>query len=132
MGTWGAGNFDNDTALDWVFELEASDDLSLVEQTIDNLLQEEYIESYQAEEALVAIEVLARLQGSFGENEEYAEDVNNWVKQHPQEVPQILKEKAKKALKIILSDNSELKELWSETQDYKAWEKEVLELNDRV
>jgi len=132
MGAWGTGNFDNDTALDWVFELEESDDLSLVEQTIDTVLEEEYIESFSAEEALVAIEVLARLQGNFTEDDSYAEDVNKWVKEHPQEVPQSLREKAKKALKIILGDNSELKDLWQETKEFDTWEKEVLGLYDRI
>jgi hypothetical protein len=132
MGAWGAGNFDNDTALDWVFELEESDDLSLVEQTIDAIFDDEYIEAFTAEEALVAIEVLARLQGNFTEDDSYAEDVNKWVKEHPQEVPQSLKEKAKKALTIILSDNSELKDLWQETKEFDTWEKEVLGLYDRI
>jgi len=43
MGAWGTGNFDNDTALDWVYDLEDREDLSLVVDTIDAVLQEECI-----------------------------------------------------------------------------------------
>jgi len=132
MGAWGTGNFDNDTALDWVYDLEDREDLSLVVDTIDAVLQEEYIDTTVAEEALVAIEVLARLKGNFGKDNAYSEDVDKWVKNHPLQVEDALLQKAKEAIDMILSDKSELKELWEEVDEYDVWSSEVLDLKDRL
>jgi len=132
MGAWGTGNFDNDTALDWVYDLEDREDLSLVVDTIDAVLQEEYIDTTVAEEALVAIEVLARLKGNFGKDNAYSEDVDKWVKNHPLQVEDALLQKAKEAIAMILGDKSELKELWEEVDEYDVWSSEVLDLKDRL
>jgi hypothetical protein len=37
MGAWGIGNFDNDDASDWVYELEEVEDMSLVEATLETI-----------------------------------------------------------------------------------------------
>lgn len=59
------GILDNDTACDWVDELEESDDLSVVEAALEKVLSAglEYIEAPDAEEALAAVDVIVRLQG---------------------------------------------------------------------
>ena len=55
MGAWDTDSFGNDTACDWAYTLEGSNDLSLVESTIDNVLEagDDYLEAPDAEEALV-------------------------------------------------------------------------------
>lgn len=35
MGAWGEKNFENDDALDWVYELEATTDLTVVSKTLE-------------------------------------------------------------------------------------------------
>jgi len=130
MGAWGTGNFDNDTALDWVFELEKYNDTTLLEQTLD-AIDEDDIDTSSAEEALIAIEVIVRLLGNFKEDP-YSEDVDKWVKAHPLDVPDILLEKAKKSIALILGENSELRELWEETNDFEAWKNEIGNLRDRL
>lgn len=132
MGVWGTGNFDNDTALDWVFELEETDDLSLIEQIIEVAYAQDYIDSDIASEALVAIEALARLKGNFGVKNEYAEDLDNWVEEHKLVVPDALIEKSKKVLERIISNQSELCELWEETDNFDDWLKEVNDLKMRL
>jgi len=132
MGAWGVGNFDNDTALDWVYSLEETDDLSLIKSTIESVFEEEYLDADVGSEVLVAIEVLARLKGNFGKEEPYSEDVDKWVKAHPLKVEMELIRKAKDAIDIVLSDKSELKELWEEVGKYDAWSNEVLDLKNRL
>jgi len=132
MGAWGTGNFDNDTALDWVFELEETDDLSLVESAIESALYEEYIDSDIGAEVLVAIEVLARLKGNFGKEDPYSEDVDKWVKSHPIEIDEQLTDKAKNVLNLIVSEKSELYELWEETEDFEIWKNIVNDLKYRL
>ena len=131
MGAWGIGNFDNDTALDWVIELEAEEDLILVQQTLD-AIDEEYVDATEAEEALVAIETIARLKGNFGEENSYAEELDNWVKAHPMDIDNILIDKAKKVLRLIFSEKSELYELWEETDEFEAWKNEIVGLKERL
>lgn len=134
MGAWGLGIFDNDTACDWAYSLEESNDLSVVESAIDAVLSEEsdYVEASEAEEALAACEVIARLKGHFGERNSYTETVDNWVSSNRIEVPQALIEKAKGAIARILSDSSELVELWKESGDYEEWKRTVENLLSRI
>jgi hypothetical protein len=132
MGVWGTGNFDNDTALDWVFELEETNDLSLIVETIEAVFIEDYIDSDVGAEALIAIEAIVRLKGNFGVENSYAEDLDNWVKSHSLEVSSELIEKSKKALELIVSDKSELYELWGETEDFEAWKNEINDLRVRL
>ena len=132
MGAWGVGNFDNDTALDWVYELEETDDLSLIDSTVSAVFDEDYIDSDVGCEALIAIEAVARLLGNFGKENSYSEDLDNWVNSHSLDVPNTLIEKSKKALELILGENSELKELWEDTEDYQSWIVEIKDLDKRL
>ena len=132
MGAWGVGNFDNDTVLDWLYDLQEAEDISLISKTIDAVFDETYIDADVGAEALGAIEAIARLQGNFGVSTEYSEELNAWVKSHPLSVERILKEKAKKALELILGEKSELHELCEESDELDAWEKEVYTLKNRL
>ncbi len=133
MGAWDHTIFGNDTACDWIYDVEESDDLSVIEETIDKLLECEGndIEAPEAEEALAAIETITRLIGNGGEKNSYTESLDSWVTSHPQEIPQSLKENANKAIGLILSEQSELRELWAES-DETEWKKTVVDLQERL
>ncbi|WP_159065052.1 DUF4259 domain-containing protein [Thaumasiovibrio subtropicus] len=125
MGAWGTGNFDNDTACDWAFQLEESDDLSLIESTIDEVFEEDYIDADVGSEALAAIDTLARLRGIERTKNAYTEAVDKWVANHPIATSEPLILRASEALIAIASEESELSELWSETDEYDAWRQEI-------
>ena len=133
MGAWDHTIFGNDTACDWKYEVEESDDLTVIEQTIDKLIEFEgdYIEAPEAEEALAAIETITRLKGNGGEKNSYTESLDSWVESHPQEIPQSLIEKGNKAIGLILSGQSELLELWTESNEA-GWKKTVVDLQERL
>lgn len=38
MGAWGVNTFDNNTACDWIYELEHADDLSPVREALTRVL----------------------------------------------------------------------------------------------
>ena len=62
MGAWGTGNFENDTALDWVWSLEESKDLSLVEDAISDVLNSgDCLDADLGCAGLAAAEVVAAL-----------------------------------------------------------------------
>ena len=132
MGAWGLGNFDNDTACDWVYDLEEVMDLSVIEKSINEVFEEECIDSDIACEALAAVDTLARLNGHFGVKNSYTETVDKWVQKNKLDVPGELIEKAKKAIKHIISESSELFELWSESEELDNWLTEIESLEKRL
>ena len=134
MGAWSKDSFGNDTACDWSYGLEKTSDLNLVRKTIQKVLDsgKDYIDGSDAEEAIAAVEVIARLKGNFGERDAYTEPVDNWVKAHPQQPPVDLVTLASQALDRILQPPSELLELWEESDEFEGWKDSVLDLKRRA
>jgi hypothetical protein len=139
MGTWAVDAFGNDYALDWAEDLQQTSNMEAVENTLDNVLENGagYLEAPFAAEALVAIEVLARLQGNGGARTEESAAVDEWVAQRlappkPQKNRPDLAEKAHQAIAMILSEQSELRELWADSEHAEAWRASVDELKSRV
>lgn len=134
MGAWGHQAFDNDMANDWAYGLEETDDLSLVESAFAELEQgadDEGLDSDLACNALAACEVLARLRGKPG-YDAYTEKVDDWVKAHPIVPPPALIATANAAIDRVLADDSELRELWDESDEGDVWRKSVEELRSRL
>ncbi len=48
MGAWGYNSFENDAACDWAFKLEEANDLQFIEETLDAVFGEEYLEVDEA------------------------------------------------------------------------------------
>ena len=134
MGTWAIDSFGNDDACDWAYELEKVHDLSFVEATLDTVLTcgNEYVEAPEATSAIAAIEVIARLQGNWGERSSYSENVDNWVETNKLQPSTALVQKAHLVIDRILGEKSELNELWEESKDYEGWLASIAELKERV
>ena len=134
MGCWAIDAFGNDDAIDWSYGLEECSDLSLVERALDKVLAvgNNYLEATDASEALAAIEVVARLQGNWGERNSYTETVDNWVKTTGIKTNRTVSEKSHRVIDRILAEQSELKELWQETDEFEAWRDSVQALRARV
>lgn len=134
MGTWAVDAFGNDYALDWAEDLQETKNMEAVENTLDNVLENgaDYLEAPFAAEALAAIEVIARLQGHWGKRGADSAAVDAWVEQRPQKARPDLAAKAHQVIERILSEQSELRELWAESEHYGDWQAAVLELKARV
>ena len=134
MGTWSVDAFGNDDAADWAYELEEAVDLSPIEDAIAAVLGvgDEYLEAPEASIALAAIEVLARLGGSSGEKSSYTETADKWVSSTQVKPSVELIDKAQAAIARILAEDSELNELWQESEEYEAWLASVSDLRARV
>ena len=117
MGAWGVLAFDNDSANDWAYGLDGTDDLTLVEAALSDVdaIGSGYLEVDAASAALAACEVLARLQGRPGYTDTYNAKVDLWVAAHPLDVPTSLVTRASSAIDRVLGENSELRELWDES-----------------
>lgn len=130
MGAWGLGSFENDDALDWVVALESAEGSSFLAQTFGAVLDDEsgYPEAPECSMALAAAEVVAALKGYPAED--LPDEVSEWVrgKAAPEDA---LVDQALESLAVIL-DQSELKELWEETDEYANWEANVNEIQSRL
>lgn len=133
MGAWNYKIFGNDTACDWAFDLEECVDLSFIDSTIRKLIDNnDYIEAPDAEEALAAIDTITRLRGHFSQKDSYTESIDQWVLKFRLDIPKELIEISKTVISKVLSDKSELYELWSESADFSEWNKEILDLLTRL
>jgi len=126
MGAWNEDNFCNDDALDWVILLEESKGIDTLLSPIESIINNnEYLESTECCEALAAAEVIAA--SLTGDISSLPEEAQSWLnKKHGLfgKKPKIEKEHAAMALqsvKKILVD-SELKELWEETESFPKWQ----------
>jgi len=112
MGAWGAGTFDNDQALDWVGELEATDDLDLIRSTFADAFSEEYLEADVASCALAAAEVVAAMAGQAGN---LPDGVKAWMDRVDVELTPTDTALALRSVERVRAHDSELVELWAES-----------------
>jgi hypothetical protein len=134
MGAWDVDVFGNDDAGDWTYGLDDFNDFSYVESALDKVLAtgSDYLEYPDAAQALAAIEVVARSQGNWGKRDAFSETVDNWVEKVKLKPSTVLAQKAHDTIARILADQSELAELWKQSDKYDAWLTSVEELKSRV
>jgi hypothetical protein len=137
MGTWAVGAFGNDFALDWAQDLQESKDLFFIEDTLNNVLSADsanYLEAPFGAEGLAAIEVLARLYGKPGLQDEGSAEVDAWVAEVSKKAKRRtdLIDKSLRAIEHILSERSELRELWQDSDEYDNWRASVDDLKARI
>jgi hypothetical protein len=134
MGAWGVLAFDNDGACDWAYELEAVDDLSLVNSTFDAVAGEnEYLDAHEASNALAACEVIARLRGNHGYSNAHTKDVDTWVATHRIDPPASILARAEAVIERVLGDRSELRDLWDQSEAIGLeWRRSVEDLRRRL
>ena len=132
-GAWDMGPFDNDDALDWVYELEASNDLSAVKAALSAAAnQGAYIEAPTGSAAVAAAEVVAALLGRA--SPQLPPEVTSWVDGRTLAKDDALVELARTAIaRVQDSTNSELAELWSESPELLSeWRSSLSDLDGRL
>lgn len=129
MGAWGLGSFENDDALDFVMEIVESNDLGIIEEALEEVINsaDDYIEADSASRALAAGEVIAALHGHSGDIPDELEEWTTGKEVPSSEITQM----AQRAVRQVMA-NSELRELWEESDDYDAWQENVQDLLERL
>lgn len=129
MGTWAYGAFDNDDAMDWVGELADADGTGPVAEAFERVLEaDDYLEAPDAAMGLAAAEVVAALLGRPAAN--LPDEVTSWIAgKKPPETAFV--KKAQQVAERALQ-NSELKELWAESEESAKWQQEVKGLLERL
>jgi hypothetical protein len=127
MGAWGTGIFENDTACDFAEIVADGGGIPSVEYALNCVLwcAVEYLEASVAVEGLAAAEIVARSNGSPGEETPYTARIDRWIEGTQPSVGPELIEKAKQATTRVLSEPSELLELWMPSRDFDRWKRSV-------
>lgn len=123
MSAWSYQPFDNDTASDWADVLMDATDLSYVEATLDRVLEaaDSYLEAPDAEEAVAAVAVLTQLLGRSKPIENAPEGLNEWILGVGVRPSTALLDKARRVLDRVLAEDSELAELWDDSDEAQPW-----------
>jgi len=129
MGAWGTGIFENDNALDWLYDLEerGADQLRATLFKTANYPGHEYLDATDATEAVAAAAVVA---GSLAvtQREALPENATAWLDSSGYYADYPMINAARLALGRILADNSELRDLWEESEYFQAWMEDVRKL----
>ena len=130
MGTWSHEPFGNDTANDWAYGLENATNFAYIEETLDRVLEcgQDYLEASDAEEAIAAIEVIAKLLGAGTQSDAYTKKIDQWVQGINARPTPALCDKAKQVLHRVVSGDSELDELWKESDEATNWKRSIEQL----
>jgi hypothetical protein len=131
VGAWGTGPFDNDDAADWAYELDEAIDLSPVLQALAGATDGDgYLERPEGATALAAAAVLA---ATFdGDLRGLPEAVGEWVDGQPGMSTKGDARLALDALVRVMSEDSELRELWEDSPDGREWAHGIELLRDRL
>lgn len=136
MGAWGVGAFEDDTALDWLdeeFEAVGDEAVVAILEEVSSMEVTGYLEVDQGSAARAAAEIVAI---AFGKgNAKTPEEVIAKISKYMNDIqaqPNI-KALAISAVKRVNSENSEVKELWTESEATALeWEADIKDLLSRL
>jgi uncharacterized protein DUF4259 len=128
MGAWEAGPFENDAAMDWVADLERIGAQAV--RTALSVAADGYLEAPEGEEAVAAAEVVASALGEPGPT--LPDDVKHWIAANPGQLSAEDVTLARGAMKRVVSEDSELKELWVDDAEDEEWPKAMEDLQRRL
>ena len=130
MGAWAHGGFDNDDALDFVAALAAGETWGPADAALVSVIElgGDYLEAPAASKALAAAEIIAAAAGR--PPTKLPAEVAAWVARAPAPGRGLI-ESAHRAVERVLND-SELKDLWSESSKAGLWQREVEALSVRL
>src|SRR6478752_5559784 len=102
MGAWEAGPFENDTAMDWVADLERTGAHAV--RTALSVAADGYVEAPVGEEVVAAAEVVASALGEPGPK--LPEAVRRWIATNADELSPEDVTLARGAMKRVVSEDS--------------------------
>ena len=144
MGAWGYGIFDDDSAYDVMEELQQCDDVAAyLEKTFVNGVSAEYLEFDEG----IAVSVCGAVFDSILHGTSYrfdgfnstagseidgTEQYLNWIAEIKTSDCTHLKTEAVKAMESLISEQSELCELWADAGEFQDWKNTYLEIIQRM
>ena len=97
----------------------------------DQNQQNEQLEAPEEQIALAAIEIIAALKGK--PSDDLPEELKEWIKNNRDtKIDESMTSQSQNAIARILDNNSEIKELWEESDEYDKWVESVKDLERRI
>ena len=132
MGAWGYQTFEDDTAPDWIYDLtDASDPKQFLRESLNPEGLDGYLEYDAGCGILSAAETIHSILIGF----RFAppDELNEWVISHQTLDVRSMLPDCKIGLIQVLSESSELNELWAENaEDYLKWRENVQQLLNAI
>jgi len=133
MGAWGVGIFDDDIAMDFLAELRGSKSpVKLMKGVFEDASDAEYLEYDSGQSIIVSAAVIDTILNGT----RYATDLEDlYTIAAAHKAPDVapLKAIAGAAVRRVLSEGSELRELWEENgDDYPTWRANLESLASRL
>lgn len=125
MGAWNVGIFDDDTAHDCLDEVIATEPIDYFEKSFKFAIEASYLEYNDCHRVTVSSAIIDMIL-----NKTQYEIIHNswekWINNHKDLKPYLIIDLAIQALEKVISEDSELNELWSENEvDYPKWKKNI-------
>ncbi len=133
MGTWALHSFGNDDAADLLGDLTEQNGFGPVQEAIARVLNTEgYLGAPESQQCVAACEVLAMTLGRPSAAAQAEEELVAWLARvQPTLGPDIVSQ-ATKAIDRILVPESELLELWRESEEFADWQADLTGLRSRL
>ncbi|MBD8898986.1 DUF4259 domain-containing protein [Rhodanobacter sp. DHG33] len=133
MGTWALHSFANDDAGDLIGNLVEGADLSPVKDAIERVQDTAgYLEAPEAQQGIAACEVVALVLGHASAASQSEEELTAWVTRVKPCVDVAVVTQAVQVIDRVLAPDSELRELWEESDEFNDWRAEVGALRARL
>jgi hypothetical protein len=131
MGTWGYKTFEDDTACDWLFDLEAEGTDLLQRSLSPKTTGDDVLDVDSGVGILAAAEIIYGVLN--GPREGLPDGAVNWIHANKNADVACLKPLCEGQLGRVLSDQSELRQLWEENaEDFENWKTNVESLRDAL
>lgn len=135
MGAWDYGIFDDDTAYDYIYEIDSSDDpKEIFRNAFMHAINAAYLECDDCHAVTVSAAYLdSILNGTKPRVDEADENFYPFIEKNKSLPVSDLKSDAVKALKKVIGEHSELNELWSDNEElYPKWKESIEAMISRL
>jgi hypothetical protein len=133
MGTWAIHSFGNDDAAELLAALTEGNDLGPVRDAVARVVESDgYLEAPEAQQCLAACEVIAAALSRPGAVAQAEEELVAWIAKVRPQPDSTVTLRAVNAIDRILASDSELCELWEESDDFADWKTDVMSLRGRL
>ena len=132
MGAWGEKAFENDSALDWLAELDGRG-LAMLRETlaeVAGLHVDDYLDVDDGTSAIAAAEIVAA--ALERQRDRVPKKLHTWLDTHEGALVGDDRVLARQAVARVLAARSELRELWEEDGTESAWHVDVRALLGRL
>lgn len=132
MGAWDAGSFGNDDAMDWLAEFEEKpmDAIRTAIAVVIESDENDYLDAPDCCIALAAVECVAAALGK--PPKDFPDEAAETLAARPITPDLNLLKHARRTVEQILGKNSELKELWDESENPDEWYQVINDLKARL